>query len=158
MGLYSCYIIVLIFSCWTHIINPHPHIPLPKPFAHNIPLPLPSSKKNHFFYHISCKSFKNVSYRLVILLMDPCSPPHLPPNHPCPNHPRPRSVLPPSISKMLYKDLWYFYWTHALPPSALTPFLILITNTSEEFIKCRLDNFSMSFILHCVNFSICENK
>ena len=22
----------------------------------------------------------------------------------------------------------------------------LITNTSEEFIKCRLDNFSMSFI------------
>ena len=34
----------------------------------------------------------------------------------------------------------------------------LITNTSEEFIKCRLDNLSMSFILHCVNFSICENK
>ena len=24
----------------------------------------------------------------------------------------------------------------------------LITNTSEEFIKCRLDNFSMSFILY----------
>ena len=34
----------------------------------------------------------------------------------------------------------------------------LITNTSEEFIKCRLDNFSMSFILYYVNFSICENK
>ena len=34
----------------------------------------------------------------------------------------------------------------------------LIKNTSEEFIKCRLDNFSMSFILYYVNFSICENK
>ena len=34
----------------------------------------------------------------------------------------------------------------------------LITNTSEEFIKCRLDNFSTSFILYLVNFSICENK
>ena len=34
----------------------------------------------------------------------------------------------------------------------------LITKTSEEFIKCRLDNFSMSFILYYVNFSICENK
>ena len=34
----------------------------------------------------------------------------------------------------------------------------LITNTSEEFIKCRLDNFSMSFLLYYVNFSICENK
>ena len=34
----------------------------------------------------------------------------------------------------------------------------LITNTSEEFIKCRLDNFSMSFILYYANFSICENK
>jgi len=32
----------------------------------------------------------------------------------------------------------------------------LITNTSEEFIKCRLDNFSMSCILYYVNFSICE--
>ena len=31
-------------------------------------------------------------------------------------------------------------------------------NTSEEFIKCRLDNFSMSFILYYANFSICENK
>ena len=31
----------------------------------------------------------------------------------------------------------------------------LITNTSEEFIKCRLDNFSMSFILYYINFSIC---
>ena len=26
----------------------------------------------------------------------------------------------------------------------------LITNTSEEFIKCRLDNFSMSFILRFI--------
>ena len=34
----------------------------------------------------------------------------------------------------------------------------LPTNTSEEFIKCCLDNFSMSFILYFVNFSICENK
>ena len=34
----------------------------------------------------------------------------------------------------------------------------LITNTSEEFIKCRLNKFSMSFILYNVNFSICENK
>ena len=32
----------------------------------------------------------------------------------------------------------------------------LITNTSEEYIKCRLDNFSMSFILCYVNFSICK--
>ena len=34
----------------------------------------------------------------------------------------------------------------------------LITNTSEEFIKCRLDNFSMTVILYQVNFSICETK
>ena len=34
----------------------------------------------------------------------------------------------------------------------------LIRNTSEEFIKCRLDIFAMSFILYYVNFSICENK
>ena len=34
----------------------------------------------------------------------------------------------------------------------------LITHTSEEFIKCRLDNFSMSFMLYYVNVSICENK
>ena len=27
-----------------------------------------------------------------------------------------------------------------------------------RFIKCRLDNFSMIFILYYVNFSICENK
>ena len=33
-----------------------------------------------------------------------------------------------------------------------------ITNTSEEFIKCRLDNFSMSFLLYYVTFSISENK
>ena len=33
-----------------------------------------------------------------------------------------------------------------------------ITSTSEDFIKCRLDNFSMSFILYYVNFSSCENK
>ena len=34
----------------------------------------------------------------------------------------------------------------------------LITNTSKEFIKCRLENFSMSFMLYYVNFSIWENK
>ena len=34
----------------------------------------------------------------------------------------------------------------------------LIKNTSEEFIKCRLDNFSKGFMLYYVNFSICENK
>jgi len=34
---------------------------------------------------------------------------------------------------------------------------LLKTNSSEEFIKCRLDNFSTSFILYYVNFSICEN-
>ena len=32
----------------------------------------------------------------------------------------------------------------------------LTTNTSEKFIKCCLDNFSMSFILYFVNFSIYE--
>ena len=31
-------------------------------------------------------------------------------------------------------------------------------NTSKEFMKCRLDNFSMGFILFYVNLSICENK
>ena len=44
----------------------------------------------------------------------------------------------------------YQYNKHTVKP--------FITNTSEEFIKCRLDNFSMSFILYYVNFSICENK
>ena len=34
----------------------------------------------------------------------------------------------------------------------------LLMNASEESIKCRLNNFSMSFILYYVNFSICENK
>ena len=34
----------------------------------------------------------------------------------------------------------------------------LITNTSNEFIKCRLEHFSMSFILYYVNFSICRNR
>ena len=40
----------------------------------------------------------------------------------------------------------------------LTTVKPLITNTSEEFIKCRLDNFPMSFILYYVTFSNCENK
>ena len=31
-------------------------------------------------------------------------------------------------------------------------------NTSEEFIKCCLDNFSMSFILFYIKLSICENN
>ena len=29
---------------------------------------------------------------------------------------------------------------------------------TKEFMKCRLDNFFMSFILFYVNLSICENK
>ena len=33
-----------------------------------------------------------------------------------------------------------------------------MSRTSKEFIKCRLDNFSMGFILFYVNLSICENK
>ena len=48
------------------------------------------------------------------------------------------------------KEGYEYYEFHTVKP--------LITNTSEEFIKCRLDNFSMSFILYYVNFSICENK
>ena len=31
-------------------------------------------------------------------------------------------------------------------------------NTLKEFMKCRLDNFSMGFILFYVNLSICDNK
>ena len=31
-------------------------------------------------------------------------------------------------------------------------------NTLKEFMKCRLDNFSMSFILFYENISICENN
>ena len=34
----------------------------------------------------------------------------------------------------------------------------LILNTSKEFMKCRIVNFSMGFILFYVNLSICENK
>ena len=34
----------------------------------------------------------------------------------------------------------------------------LITNTSEEFIKCRLDNFSMSLILIYRKFQYLQNK
>ena len=34
----------------------------------------------------------------------------------------------------------------------------LISVTYEEFIKCRLDNFSMGFILFYENLSIGENK
>ena len=41
-------------------------------------------------------------------------------------------------------------WAYTVKP--------LITNTSKEYIKCRLGNFSMSYILYYVNFSICENK
>ena len=33
---------------------------------------------------------------------------------------------------------------------------LVILNTSKEFMKCRLDNFSMGFILFYVNLSICE--
>ena len=52
------------------------------------------------------------------------------------------------------------FWNYKLITSLETSNTVkpLITNTSEEFIKCRLDNFSMSFMLYYVNFSICENK
>ena len=33
-----------------------------------------------------------------------------------------------------------------------------ILNTSTEYMKCRLDNFSMAFILFHVNLSVCENN
>ena len=50
--------------------------------------------------------------------------------------------------------------TFAISSPMLIPHTVkpIITNTSEEFIKCRPDNFSMSFILYNVNFSFCENK
>ena len=56
-------------------------------------------------------------------------------------NPRARVIIPIFIS----------FW-------AKTTVKPLITNTSEKFIKCRLENFSMSFILYYVNLSICENK
>ena len=34
----------------------------------------------------------------------------------------------------------------------------LIFNTSKEFMKCRLDNVSMGFILFYEHLSICEKK
>ena len=54
------------------------------------------------------------------------------------------------VKLSLDTEIYRFKYSHTVKP--------LITNTSEEFIKCRLDNFSMSFILYFVNFSICENK
>ena len=74
------------------------------------------------------------------------------------------------IPKMKNVHIWNIFHVR-LPPlgfsgtlAYLLDFLVhtvkpLITNTSKEFIKCRLDNFSISFI-YCiyVNFSICENK
>jgi len=50
------------------------------------------------------------------------------------------------------------FFSNAFSRSRCTTVIPLITNTSEEFIKCRLDTYSMSFILYYVNFSICENK
>ena len=54
------------------------------------------------------------------------------------------------VKLSLDTEIYRFKYSHTVKP--------LITNTSEEFIKCRLDNFSMSFILYFVNFSIYENK
>ena len=54
----------------------------------------------------------------------------------------------------LLTNVFYGY-RYLLARSTVKP---LITKTSEEFNKCRLDNFLMSFILYYVNFSICENK
>ena len=56
---------------------------------------------------------------------------------------------PSQMSKFSFFSKTFFVFTTVKP---------LITNTSEEFNKCRLYNFSMSFILYYVNFSICENK
>ena len=51
--------------------------------------------------------------------------------------------------------LWLFSGITLINDHTVKP---LITNTSEEFIKCRLADFSMSFILYYVYLSICENK
>ena len=53
------------------------------------------------------------------------------------------------------KKLSHISWHVLLRLNTVKPW---ITNTSKKFIKCRLDNFSMSFILFYINFSVCENK
>ena len=53
------------------------------------------------------------------------------------------------IINLKSRKAWIYYINTVKP---------LITNTSEEFIKCRLDNFSISVILYYVNFSIYENS
>ena len=57
--------------------------------------------------------------------------------------------------KQNFYNVLSFFMHIKTTPDTVKP---LITNTSEEFIKCRLDNLSMSFILYYGNFSICENK
>ena len=61
------------------------------------------------------------------------------------------------------QNTWFLYSRHTecttlLKYSIFHTVKPLITNTSEEFIKCRLNNFSMSCILYYVNFRICKNK
>ena len=52
-----------------------------------------------------------------------------------------------NISAYEYKDGNAGFKFKAVPDQLCTV-KPLITNTSEEFIKCRLDNFSMSFMLY----------
>jgi len=68
--------------------------------------------------------------------------------------------FPISLSMLSYNSLGYFYIINIYSHTKIEIHTVkpLITNTSEEFIKCRLDNFSISFILYYVNFSVCENK
>ena len=58
-------------------------------------------------------------------------------------------VQTPNDAHFLYKVVWKLKH-YTLKPQIL--------NTLKEFMKCRLDNFSMDFILFYVNLNICENK
>jgi len=60
-----------------------------------------------------------------------------------------------SYNNLLINKLFHAFMQSSVYIYTVEP---LITKTSEEFIKCRFDNFSMSFILYYVNFSICINK
>ena len=67
----------------------------------------------------------------------------------------PGQVTLQTLSDELLKYILCNMWSTIIRFGTVKP---LITNTSEEFIKCRLDKFSMSFIIYYVHFSICENK
>ena len=68
---------------------------------------------------------------------------------------RNRSFLFRNFEQILTSKRWGEPETERTERTTVKP---LITNTPEEFIRCRLDNFSTSFILYYVNFSICKNK